>query len=84
MYVEINEEHIANGKPEDGDACAVAIAIFERTGKKVCVTEDEINWKRFGIETPLCVRDWIRAFDSGEKVEPFGFELDPSLFGEVK
>ena len=86
MYVEVNEEHIANGTPESSESCAVALAIFERTGKRVFVCDDEIRWYRGprflrAVEPPLCVKDWIKRFDAGEKVEPFGFELDETLFG---
>jgi hypothetical protein len=84
MYVEVNEEHIANGKPTDGRACAVALAIFDRTGKRVFVCDDEIRWGTrmyHAIEPPVSVKNFVRRFDSGEKVEPFGFELDETLFG---
>jgi hypothetical protein len=85
MYVEVEQEHIDKGKPEDSRACAVALAIYERTGKRVDVCDDELRYSRCGskiraIEPPLSVKNFVRAFDSGGKVEPFGFELDETLF----
>lgn len=83
MKVNVTAEHIKSGKPMSSDCCPVALAINEIIGHSPVVLVGHTNisiWPLGKAEryykTPEEVAHFISAFDKGEAVEPFSFELD--------
>lgn len=86
LEIEVLNEDIAKGDQDDCHACALARAIKRRVAPyfRADVSVGSLSFS-IGIAAsqnlpPECV-EWIRAFDNGEKVEPFRFEITlPSYF----
>jgi len=87
--VEVTAEDILNGRPRQVCGCPVALAICRALGVRpedalLGVYPGEIRiWERLTLPScrlavPPEVSQFIRAFDSGEPVEPFAFDLDLS------
>lgn len=82
--ISVTAGHITKGYPGDCALCPVALAITDALPGLAYLAihyqdidvgprpdEDVIT-----IEMPAAVRDFIRAFDAFDPVEPFTFELD--------
>ena len=92
MRVEVRQRHIDEGVPIKGEtewntdgtvvkkSCPVELAIREVLGgedkRPVYVGEIRIYIGTTAIDTPVQVRKWIEAFDAGEKVLEFDFDLN--------
>jgi hypothetical protein len=83
VLVEVTQEDIDKGKRGDPWCCPAARALERATGKKwsvvgpLCSRVDDRKQaigKR--ITLPQEVFDFVRAFDGGEPVSPFSFELE--------
>lgn len=85
MRIEVTQTDIDKGEPGDCLRCPVALA-FQRVPKVIgdaVVTDGEIElvledkpdvYTEF--PSPCEVSDFIRAFDKGQPVTPFAFDLD--------
>ena len=77
MKIHVTAEHIKNGRRCDGDLCAVALALDEATGHDWSVKGS----KAFNLTTQRVfyfdrqVIRFIAAFDFGQPVCPFEFDL---------
>jgi hypothetical protein len=81
VRIEVTEEDIDRGKPEDRCACPVARAVRRAVGIPTSVAMDKIvvdyatPWQT-EIWTPDEVSIFVELFDIGGAVEPFAFELE--------
>lgn len=84
LEIAVTQEDIAVGTPDSSLSCPVARAIKRATRAglvSVDVDEIVIRFRPDGgppiyLNTPDEIIEFIDAFDSGEEVEPFGFNLD--------
>ena len=80
--VSIEQRHIDEGKPCYASRCPAALAIKEKTGKKVGVGLTYIEFpdpKRGIVEAalvPLNLREWITSFDRDNDGKPITFEFE--------
>ena len=88
--ISVEPGHIANGKPGHCGERPVALAIGSQMGAasvEVGPYHIAVAWgtaangDRVAVtfETPQCVTDFLGAFDAGEPVAPFTFELGEAL-----
>lgn len=85
MIIKVTEEDIKLGVKEDSCKCPVALAM-RRITKKQCsvgiawITVISLNpYSDKTYFVPKKVENFIAAFDKGEKVEPFEFELSKAI-----
>lgn len=85
VMVEVTERDIALGRRASALWCPVALATkralqrahVEVSRKRIVIPPewdddgDELTW-----ETPAVVERWVRRFDEGERVKPFGFRME--------
>ena len=82
MRVEVTAEHIRRGKKNDCFLCPVALAVSGACGRRVNAAVRQIgvknrNGEDYGyVDTPVPAQQFMKAFDRGEAVEPFAFDLD--------
>lgn len=83
ITVTVTAENIANGKPGDINSCPIALALEQTCADGNPAVRDE--WGEWYVELwsqevrlPWQAAEFASSFDSGEKVEPFTFEL-PAL-----
>jgi hypothetical protein len=84
MYVEVTQEDIDAGCAEDPEYCPVAKACLRAGAAWASIADDVITLDvKFGetfVErvwpTPPAVLAFIHAFDRGQDVHPFVFDLD--------
>ena len=80
--ITVTAEHIARGEREDCEGCPVALAIQEAFPdlSYSIVGPEEITMgpleAEISLPTPREAVFFILAFDNGEPVRPFAFELD--------
>jgi hypothetical protein len=88
----VTQRHIDQGVRKNMSLCPVAMCLLEQGfGIAVRVGDNEIFYREaYGVEpidtrphdkiveTPASVKTFVRAFDRGEKVFPFEFELGQS------
>jgi hypothetical protein len=82
MRVEVTAGDIAAGKADDCTECPVALALNRATRKAWWVEYDAAfqRWTPSRRLKPMLrltslVSEWIQAYDRGEAVAPFAFEL---------
>lgn len=71
--ISVTREHIANGKPNSGDSCPIALALSETYDNALHVNLDSVYMSERSHRTRLeryadtgdCVRQFIRSFDAG-------------------
>jgi hypothetical protein len=76
--VSVTAEHITKGFARDCERCPVALAIRDAFPAVAHVTVTGL-YVRMGIrehEMPAEVQQFTWAFDTGQPIEPFTFELD--------
>lgn len=76
MKIQVTQQEIDNGTRQKASCCPVALAVSLATQRDARVTADTI---RFGWKvyiTPEPAASFIEAFDAGEPVSPFEFELE--------
>jgi hypothetical protein len=85
--VSVTAGHIARGKRQDAERCAIALALHDvfPDAEYIMVSGDGITlqpctddaWMAEAeIMPPPEVAAFVEAFDDGNDVEPFTFELD--------
>lgn len=74
MKIKITKKHIKNGIPCTSDLCPVALALFDKGFKEVCVQEDSVETDTafFSIRRG---RAFINRFDNELPVKPCTIEL---------
>lgn len=81
MRIEVIQDDIDQGCPEDTGDCPVARALLRQvpsiSGVLVDGAELVMRFPSFcvSVPTPGIVRDFIEQFDAGEHTEPFTFEF---------
>lgn len=72
------------GKYCNDEYCPIALAIKEKTHKKVSVENSYAyigkRWENKEYKLPNQAKKFIRDFDKDKKVKPFSFELKPICF----
>ena len=82
MLIEVTRGDVGNGQRFCSDSCPVAVAIKRSTGlAHVSVAIEYVrlaaeNRTHCLISLPFDVGERISAFDRGEGMEPFSFELE--------
>lgn len=76
MTIHVTQEHIDNGTAKSCEFCPISNAIHEATGRYV-MTHAMRAWIACKWhDLPVSVFQFILAFDRGDRVKPFSFELD--------
>lgn len=76
MKIIVNKTDIRKGVRNCNDSCPIALALMRTLGtKKVQVNQADVRFGKTLIYLSDEVIDFINAFDEGEKVKPFEFEL---------
>lgn len=76
MKIQVTQADIANGMRGNRKACPIARAVIRASSLSTAsVTQSYIRRGRRKDFTPAEARIFIRAFDAGQPVEPFEFEL---------
>lgn len=78
MKIQVTAEDIVKGKRESCDSCPIALAITRKAGERASVDECTawfISTESL-IPLPVSARKFVRAFDRGDSVAPFEFDLD--------
>ena len=79
--IEISEEDIAKAKQNDSYMCVVAQAIARTISDATQIHVDvqtirfSTNGDRLVYLTPYAVQGYIVAFDAGDEIQPFSFQL---------
>lgn len=84
MRVEVTADDIRSGTPSDCHYCPVALAVARAAGTNpgsvsvdgVYVTIEQFDRTERNYEPPALVDEFVKAFDAGESVIPFSFDLD--------
>jgi hypothetical protein len=81
--VSVTAGHIAKGEPRSAFSCPVACALADafpgarcHAGRNALTVYDRCGTRCLRVPHPDSVLKFIRAFDSGQPVDPFTFELD--------
>lgn len=89
VKVDVTRQDIDNGEQNECRLCPIAIALHRATGKRwevdgesarelVLLPGDDVYFRKPRspwVGLPRTVRQFIKAFDNGEDVQPFNFEL---------
>lgn len=80
MRIYVTEEDIKNGVKTDPNRCPVARAIHRATGEDWKVMPYSIEKSDQYVPAPMCVSNFVYAFDRGYSLltKPFCFEIDLS------
>ncbi len=88
IRVEVTSEDIAAGEQDNTCTCPVSLAIRRACpgthplvyGHMIKWADDaageDMPWKLAAAPIPMAVGAFVSAFDEGQDVEPFAFELD--------
>ena len=77
ICVEVTQDHIIHGRRSDCTACPVALALEDVVPGPWYVNALWLyNTRKWEIKTPKNVEEFMLAFDSGQPVQPFSFEID--------
>lgn len=84
-HVVVTQEHIDKGKRCDGVRCPIALALDPIDG--ISVDTEEICLHGMGYsgtdpKLPAEAVEFISAFDEGEPVQPFEFDIDWPIWDE--
>lgn len=78
--IRVTKADIKKGKPQEGDACPVFLAIRRKIDTVETVNADDITFRDGNgyraIATPYKPRKWITRFDDFKPVRPFSFTLN--------
>lgn len=79
VRIEVTSEDIACGIESNCTECPIALALRRATTRVYHVHADRIEYPLAHgggyVPHPPQVREWIGRFDSGQRVDPFGFDL---------
>lgn len=79
MIINVTQEHIDKGIATQPCLCAISLAIREQARLKDAAVVADVwrpNLDYIYYPLPVVARDFAYAFDRGEKVSPFSFELE--------
>ena len=77
MRISVTVEDIERGRRDDYLDCPISRAVKRATGTKLCKTYTKTMILRGNTYLlPMEARCFVWAFDRGEDVEPFEFELE--------
>lgn len=86
MTINVTQDHIEAGFPDNCHNCPVALALNRATGHKWTVEREyaglmnsktgTLMYPEVRVIFPLSVREFTRNFDQGNPVSPFSFEID--------
>ena len=80
LQVKVTQKHIDDGIAESDTHCPIALAVGELLGisqDHIEVDSDQITIDDIsGYDLPDLAREFVRAFDAGDPVEPIEFETD--------
>lgn len=83
VEIEVNRQHIDRGSIA-GTSCPIALALKDAGAIAPYVDLDGIQFVYEGVAYYLQpdqgTKDFIRAFDGGDPVEPFAFDIDLRRF----
>lgn len=93
LRVEVTRYHINNGRRKDCRKCPIAIAMtpllpagyFAIVGPittmiRMMLGNDDVFVD--SVMMPSVVHQWISAYDAGEPMGPFAFEIDMDLWND--
>lgn len=75
MKISVTQDDIDKGVARRCTECPVALAATRHVGKPVFVGPNYILSEPLEWDTPSAVKEFIAAFDNGQPVKPFEFEL---------
>lgn len=84
IEVNVTQNHINRGKPDDASNCPIALALFEIMEKnnirvEVEVVPDQVTLSNIleasNFELPESAANFVAKFDNNERVMPFKFTL---------
>lgn len=82
MRIDVTAEDIRDGEKRDNQCCMVALAVRRAAARPVYVGT---HWLQFSKDAnrlhprqilPAYVTEAIQAFDAGDKVGPFSFDIE--------
>ena len=83
VRVRVTAADIAAGRPSDACSCPVALAVQRATGDPtvdvcgvVAAGSLRAHFGLRGVDLPLAAVNFVSAFDRGDPVTPFEFDLD--------
>ena len=87
IRIDVTQEHINEGNPTESGYCPVALALQEHAGWSHANAATHQFWplfenwdERLGVsiryDLPVEASSFIQAFDDGDPVEPFSFEVE--------
>lgn len=79
LKIRVLARHIEHGK-RGSESCPIALALRENGFKRAWVSSDSWSKTSNGQERslPKEAHKFINGYDSGKKVLPFTFEIDPN------
>ena len=80
LHVEVTQDDIERGIPEDGTSCPIAHAFRRAWGRKIEFAVDYASIEIYAlcnhsVELPKEAKAFIDAFDNGVKGQPFAFDV---------
>ena len=80
IHVEVTQEDIERGIPEDGACCPIAHAFRRAWGRKIEFAVDYASIEIYALcnhsaELPKEAKEFIDAFDNARDVHPIAFDV---------
>jgi len=88
LIVDVTQDDIDNGVPEDEHHCPIAMAVRRKVPTTECVTVDvgqlllvlqEHREQHFEADLPISAMKFVKNFDDGSSVHPFKFAVTMKL-----
>lgn len=81
MKITVTQEDISHGIAKDCEECPIAHALERALGCRSYVERDSFFYRKDGrftanLPLPEIASAFIAAFDAGQPVEPFSFEVE--------
>jgi hypothetical protein len=89
MYIRVTASDIRNGKPWIPSMDPISLALrreFGVTYATACYSylRIEDDWITVAFDVPKEVREWMKDYDSGKRMQTIGFDLNAPTQGGVK
>ena len=79
MNIRIKKRHIVKGQVMQASACPIALAMMDAGLESPHAGPNSVSWthhgNRFRRKAPQAVESFVKAFDRGQAVAPFEFEI---------
>ena len=80
LSIDVTAQNIREGYQNSCRSCPIALAVQRATSRCVNVSNREVGFFLAGhvaqtVDLPKRARDFIAAYDRGDPVEPFSFQL---------